>query len=81
MSASVEQIRAMLRIHPSDTCSFVTRPDWPTRQRDIVCSQQALAVCAKCEATLCVVHAEICDVCKFEFCAGCFDLHAHEVSQ
>jgi hypothetical protein len=60
-----------------ESCSAVTRADWPTRQNDSTCHRQALAICMNsgCEALLCVIHAEICPICGQEFCEGCFDDH------
>jgi len=38
-----------------ESWSHVDRPDWPTRENDIICSMQAAVVCtsSECEALLC----------------------------
>lgn len=61
----------------NETCSAVTRIDWPTRQNDMNCSLRALAICANpgCEAPLCALHLEICRQCAKEFCEGCYEDH------
>ena len=62
---------------PNTPCSAITHIDWPTRQKDIPCSQVALAVCMHpgCEAAVCAVHMEQCEICKKEFCEGCWADH------
>jgi len=42
-------------ISENESCSHVVRPDWPTREKDIMCSMQAVIVCSnsECEALLC----------------------------
>jgi hypothetical protein len=66
----------VFQLDESDTCSVVTRTDWPTRQNDINCSQRALAVCMSCEAPLCAVHVEQCPKCGHELCEGCLEVHS-----
>jgi len=65
----------------NETCSAVTRIDWPTRVNDSHCSHYAVAVCmnAGCKATLCTLHLEQCSICSHEFCAGCLEDHLRTV--
>ena len=67
----------MYMIPANEQCSYVMRVDWPTRENDQLCTRDALGVCMHpgCEAPLCVVHLEVCEFCKQEFCEGCYSLH------
>jgi hypothetical protein len=60
-------------ISENESCSYVIRPDWPTRENDGMCSTQAAVICSnsECEALLCILHGQRCDECQQVFCDGC----------
>ena len=68
-------------ISENESCSYVVRPDCPTRENDIMCSMQAAVVCTNsgCEALLCTLHEHRCDECQRVFCEGCYVDHEEQV--
>lgn len=67
----------IFQLEPDTKCSFVMYVS-PMRTTDRQCSHDALAVCMKCEAPLCVLHCEQCPKCHQELCEGCAALHSED---
>ena len=68
-------------ITENESCSQIVRPDWSTRENDILCSMPAAVVCTNsgCEALLCTLHEHRCDECQRVFCEGCYADHEEQV--